>query len=142
MHRKTHTKGSLIMEKEAFSYSYSAKESTEIQMIRKRYAAREDDKLLRLRRLDEKVQDAGMLESLCVGIISMLIFGFGMCLCLGVFGSGALHMAGGVLVGIVGTVGMVWAYPLYRKLQTRTKDKYTPEILQLIAELTGEKTEV
>lgn len=129
------------MEKEVFSYSYSAKESTEIQAIRKRYETREDNKLVQLRKLDQKVQEAGMLESLCTGIISALVFGFGMCLCLELFGDSTLNMVLGVVVGLVGLVGMVWAYPLYCRVRKQTKEKYTPQILQLISELTGEKTE-
>ena len=129
------------MEKETFAYSYSAKESTEIQAIRKRYETRDSDKLIRLRKLDEKVLNAGMVEALCTGIIGTLIFGFGLCLCLGVFGSGALNMVAGILTGLVGIVPIAWAYPLYCKVRTRTKEKYAPEILQLIAELTGENTE-
>lgn len=127
------------MEKETFAYSYSAKESTEIQAIKKRYETRESEKLIQLRRLDEKVQNAGMIESLCVGIIGALIFGFGLCLCLGVFGSGALNMTAGVFAGIVGMVPIIWAYPLYCRVRVRAKEKYTPEILRLIEELTGEK---
>ena len=127
------------MEKETFAYSYSAKESTEIQEIKKRYETRESEKLIRLRKLDEKVQNAGMTEALCTGIIGALIFGFGLCLCLGVFGSGILNMTAGILTGIVGMVPIIWAYPLYCKVRVRTKEKYTPEILRLIEELTGEK---
>ena len=127
------------MEKETFAYSYSAKESTEIQAIKKRYETRESEKLIHLRRLDEKVQNAGMTEALCTGIIGALIFGFGLCLCLGVFGSGILNMTAGILTGIVGMVTIIWAYPMYCKVRVRTKEKYTPEILQLIEELTDEK---
>ena len=129
----------LNMEKETFTYSYSAKEGAEIQAIKKRYQPKENDKLSQLRRLDEKVQSAGMIEALCTGIISALVFGFGLCLCLDVFGNGVLNMVIGVLVGLVAMVGMGWAYPLYCRLQKKEKEKYTPQILELIAELSGEK---
>ena len=129
------------MEKETFAYSYSAKESTEIQAIRKRYETRDSDKLIRLRKLDEKVLNAGMVEALCTGITGALVFGLGFCLCLGIFGSGSLNMVAGILTGLVGMVPIAWAYPVYCKVRIRTKEKYAPEILQLIAELTGENTE-
>ena len=127
------------MEKEVFSYSYSAKENAELLAIRKRYEPREGNKMEQLRQLDRKVQEAGMLEALCAGIIGALVFGFGLCLCLGVFGDSILNMVIGVVVGLVGMIGMIWAYPLYCRIRKQTREKYTPQILQLISELTGEK---
>jgi hypothetical protein len=42
----------------------------------------------------------------------------------------------GVLLGIVGMVSMIVAYPIYRKVFTNAKTKYAPRILELTAELT------
>lgn len=51
-----------------FIYSYSAKENNEIQEIRKKYLPKEESKLEEIKRLDAKVQNSDMIESLCVGI--------------------------------------------------------------------------
>ena len=134
-------KGGTYMEKDIFTYSYSAKENTEVQAIRKKYLPREESKLEELRRLDETVQASGMVESLSVGIGGALIFGLGMCLAMQVIGSGIVMMILGILIGIVGMIGMLVAYPVYRKVFNQTKEKYTPRILELTTELTGEKTE-
>ena len=69
------------------------------------------------------------------------MFGLGMCLAMQVIGSGLVMMVIGILIGIVGMVGMLVAYPVYRKIFKRTKEKYAPRILELTAELTGEKAE-
>ena len=82
-----------------------------------------------------------MVESLSAGIGGALIFGLGMCLAMQVIGSGLIMMIVGILIGIVGMAGMLVAYPLYRKVFKQTKEKYTPRILELTAELTGEKVE-
>ena len=82
-----------------------------------------------------------MIESLCAGIGGVLIFGLGLCLAMQVIGSGLVMMIIGVLIGIVGMAGMLVAYPVYRKVFSATKEKYAPKILELTAELTGEKTE-
>ena len=122
-----------------FSYKYSAKENQEVQEIRKKYLPQSESKLDELKRLDGYVQNSGVLESLCVGISSSLIFGLGMCLTMQVIGNGALMKVLGVLVGIVGIVGILAAYPVYRSIFSKTKAKYTPKILELTEELSNEK---
>ena len=129
------------MMENTFSYKYSAKENAEVQAIRKKYLPKSESKLEELKRLDETVQASGMVESLCAGIGGALIFGLGLCLAMQVIGSGLVMMIIGVLIGIVGMAGMLVAYPVYRKIFSATKEKYAPRILELTAELTGEKTE-
>ena len=129
------------MMENTFSYQYSAKENAEVQAIRKKYLPKSESKLEELKRLDEVVQASGMVESLCAGIGGLLIFGLGMCLAMQVIGSGLVMMIVGILIGIVGMAGMLVAYPLYRKVFKQTKEKYAPRILELTAELTGEKAE-
>ena len=118
-----------------FIYRYSAKENTEVQEIRKKYLPREESKFEELKRLDYTVQNSGMMESLCAGIGGALVFGLGMCLAMQIIGSGIILIALGVLLGIIGIGGMLIAYPVYRKVFNTTKEKYTPRILELTAEL-------
>ena len=129
------------MQKDMFTYSYSAKENAEVQAIRKKYLPKSESKLEELKRLDEMVQASGMTESLSAGIGGALVLGLGMGLAMQVIGSGIVMMVLGVLIGIAGMIGMLVAYPVYRKIFKRTKEKYAPRILELTAELTGEKAE-
>lgn len=122
----------------SFHYTYSANENQEIRDIRKKYLPREETKLEELKRLDNLVQSAGIMESLCAGIGGALVFGLGMCLSMKVIGSGTISMAFGILLGIVGTAGMLVDYPIYQRLFAKTKEKYAPRILKLTEELTGE----
>ena len=62
-----------------FNYSYSAARNKEVESIRNKYITREETKIEKLRRLDRKVSEAGIIESLATGIIGSLIFGVGMC---------------------------------------------------------------
>lgn len=121
-----------------FSYSYSAKENKEVQEIRKKYLPQSESKLEELKRIDSFVQASGMTESLCAGIGGLLIFGLGLCLAMQVIGSGVLLAILGILLGCAGMVGMFAAYPVYRSIYSRTKAKYTPRILELTAELSGD----
>lgn len=117
-----------------FHYTYSAKENQEVLNIRKKYLPQEETKLDELKRLDSLVQNAGIIESLILGVGGCLVFGFGMCLAMKVIGN-AVWM--GILLGIVGTAGMLTAYPIYRKCFTKAKTQYAPRILELTDELTG-----
>ncbi|MBQ8831025.1 MAG: hypothetical protein IJ017_05460 [Oscillospiraceae bacterium] len=127
------------MEKElTFSYSYSAKVNKEIQEIRNKYLPKGESKLDELKRLDNAVQTSGMSAALCVGIISVLVFGAGMCLAMNILGNGIFFAVLGVVIGVIGMVGMGMAYPIYRRIFNRTKEKLAPRILELAEELSGE----
>ena len=118
-----------------FIYNYSAKENKEVQEIRSKYLPREESKLEELKRLDYTVQNSGMIESLCAGIGGILMFGLGLCLAMKVIGSGVFSIVLGILLGIVGMIGMIAAYPVYRKIAQKAKVEYAPRILQLTDEL-------
>ena len=129
------------MDKDTFIYNYSAKENAEVQAIRKKYLPREESKLEELKRLDYMVQSSGMVESLSAGIGGALFFGLGMCLAMQVIGEGLILIILGVLIGIAGMIGMLVAYPVYRKVFEKTKEKYLPRIFELTAELSGNTAE-
>ncbi len=122
-----------------FIFRYSAAENNEIQEIRKKYLPQEENKYEELKRLDNTVQNSGMPESLCAGIGGALVFGLGLCLAMQVIGGGILLILLGILLGLIGMVGMLMAYPVYCRVFVRTKQKLTPRILELITELSGEQ---
>ena len=64
----------MMNQENTFRYEYSAEENKEIQEIRKKYLPKSESKLEELKRLDAQVQKSGMVEALCIGIISMLIY--------------------------------------------------------------------
>lgn len=115
-----------------FTYQYSAKQNREVEQIRRKYLPKEENKMETLRRLDVRVQMAGTIPSLCVGIIGCLIFGIGMCFGLDVF-AGADWLS--VLFGVIGVIVMLPAYPVYKHISGKTKAELTPEILRLSEEI-------
>jgi len=115
-----------------FKYTYSAPVNKEVEQIRKKYLPQEVDKLSELKKLDTKVQLAGTAESLAVGVVGCLIFGIAMCMGFGAIG-GTMTLA--VIIGVVGVVIMIPAYPIYRKIACKAKEEYTPRILQLADEI-------
>lgn len=121
-------------QKETFNYTYSASQQSEIKKIREKYAqpTQEEDKMERLRRLDQSVTKPGTIASLIVGIISALILGVGMC-CTMVWAD--TMFVPGIFIGIVGIVGVIAAYPIYTRITKKQREKLAPEIMRLIDEL-------
>ena len=113
------------MNENAFSYTYSATENQEVLNIRKKYMPHEETKLEELKRLDRLVQNSGVTESLCAGIGGCLIFGLGLCLAMEVIGQ---MIWLGMILGLVGTGGMVAAFPVYRKFYNKAKAQHTPAL--------------
>lgn len=132
------------MEKEnietSFSYTYSAKEQEEIKRIQKKYQTREVNDIDRLRMLDAKVTEKATTVSLILGIVGALILGTGMSLIMtdlgNIFGlQGITNMVIGILVGAIGLVLAILAYPVYQKVLKKEREKIAPEILRMTEEL-------
>lgn len=120
--------------KETFTYTYSAAQQEELKRIREKYAppTQEEDKMERLRRLDRSVTTPGTIVSLVVGIISALIMGAGMS-CVMVWGD--TMFIPGIIIGVIGMLGVIAAYPLYVRITKKRREKLAPEILRLTDEL-------
>ena len=125
-----------------FSYSYSAREQEEIKRIRKKYAedsARTDESSIeRLRRLDASVTKKGTTVSLIVGTLGSILMGSGMSLVmtdLGALLPGLLSLFIGIAVGVVGIVGVALAYPIYKAITKKERERIAPEVLRISEEL-------
>ena len=115
-----------------FNYQYSAKQNREVEHIRRKYLPKEENKMETLRKLDARVQMAGTIPSLCIGIVGALVFGLGMCFFLDVF-VGEVWLT--ALLMVLGANIMIPAYPIYRRIARKTKAELTPEILRLSDEI-------
>ncbi|MBQ8394163.1 MAG: dihydropteridine reductase [Clostridia bacterium] len=126
-----------------FEYTYAAPtkdERKEVEDIRKYYGGSEtEDKLTRLRKLDDKAKMPPMLWSLSLGIIGTLIFGGGMSMVMLL--AEWYFILCGVLLALVGLGPIALAYPMYKKVSKKCKDKYGEEILRLSEEILNEMKE-
>ena len=125
---------------EGFRYTYSAKEQEELKKIREKYISREEDKMERLRRLDSSVTHKAQTISLTFGIVGILVLGFGMSLAMSDFGEilgfyRDMAMLLGVVIGIIGGIIAILAYPMYNLIVKRERKKIAPEIIRLTDEL-------
>ncbi len=125
---------------EGFTYTYSAKEQEEIKRIRQKYQLKEVDKMEQVRRLDAKVNSKAVSCSLALGIFGLLIMGSGMSLVMTNLGNNlgmdeSVSLILGIVIGMIGMVIAGIAYPVYRKIIKKEREKIAPEILKLTQEL-------
>lgn len=120
---------------EVFNYTYSAREQEEIKKIRDKYVppTKEETSIEKLRRLDESATKGAAVVSLIVGIISILLFGVGMCCTL--ISDWSNYFVLGIVIGIVGIIGVIAVYPIYNYMVKRKRVKLAPEIIRLSDEL-------
>ena len=125
------------MENHSFEYTYSPQRQQEVEEIRKHYLPPVEDKLAQLRRLHRIPTRKAQALSIIIGVLGALILGTGMSLCMTELGTmlGALSMALGVTVGLVGIAGIALAYPVYARTLKKERAKIAPEILRMADEL-------
>lgn len=104
----------------------------EIEKIRAKYVDQSLDKMEQLRLLDKKCERPGKIVAYVVGILGTLIMGCGMSFLL-VWPDQL--MASGVLIGIVGIVFIILAYPMYKEITKQRRTAMADEILKLSNEI-------
>lgn len=120
---------------EKFVYSYSAKQQKEIEEIRSKYLPKKENKLDEIRKLDELVTKKATIISIAIGLISTLVFGFGLCCILEWKETMFIQ---GLVIGIFGVLGIVSAFPLYNIILRKQRSKIAHKILKLSDELMDE----
>ena len=117
-----------------FEFTYSAKQQKEIEAIRSKYLPKKEDKMETLRRLDKSAESRGTAFALVIGIIGTLLLGISMC-CTMVWRSAIINIIAGMLIGIPGIVLIISAYPTYKKVTLKQREKIAPQIIALSDEL-------
>lgn len=115
-----------------FEYTYSAKRQEEIEKIKSKYVEKEEDKMEQLRRLDQSVEVPGTMAAIVIGVIGALIMGTGMSMCM--VWTDTLFVPG-IILGVIGMVILSVAYPVYKVLTKKQREKIAPQILALSEEL-------
>ena len=109
------------------------------EAIANEYAPNNASKVVALKKLDRKAKRTANIFAYTFGVLMTLVLGVGMCLSLGVLGSGSsTALLVGVVVGVIGLAGVGINYPIYRKLLESGKNKYAFEIVQLAKEISEE----
>lgn len=117
---------------ERFEYNYSAKQQEEVEAIRKKYAPCEEDKMALLRKMDRDVEKPGTIAAIIAGVIGTLLLGIGMC-CTMIWME--MLFIPGILIGILGIILIAAAYPIFKQVTKKQREKMAPQILALTEEL-------
>lgn len=110
-----------------------------LEKLKKEYTEKDTSKLDELKSLDRKVKTAPMVFAYTFGSIVALIFGLGMCLAMKVIGGTTAWMVVGIIIGVVGLALMSVTAPIYFKMLSKRKAKYSEQILKLSNELLNEE---
>lgn len=101
--------------------------------IANEYSKKKESKVIALKKLDSKAKMPASIFAYTNGIIMSLIFGTGMCLSMKVIGNSFIL---GIILGIIGLLGIIVNYPLYKKILDKSKEKYSYDIIKLAKEIT------
>ncbi len=126
--------------KDGFNFTYSSKQQEEIKRIREKYEAPKEDQMSRLIFLDRSATKKATSAGLTLGIIGTLLLGFGMSLIMSdlsnILGMNEISSAlVGVVLGLLGGVIIVLAYPIYNYRLKKERKKIAPEIIKISDEL-------
>ena len=94
---------------------------------------KEETKLERLRRLDALVKNTAIIWSLVLGVLGTLIFGLGLTMILE-----WQILPWGIVLMVIGSVPIAIAYPVYKTVLKKYKNRFGEEILRLSEELLNE----
>ena len=123
-----------VVNRDSFEFTYSAKQQKEIEKIRNKYVSKEESKMEQLIRLDKQAERPGTIASITIGTIGTLLFGVGMC-CVLVWKSNIEIFVAGIVIGIIGMMVAGFAYPIYKKVTKKEREKIAEQIIALSDEL-------
>ena len=110
------------------------------EQLANEYAPKDTSKVVALRKLDAKAKMPATVFTYTLGLVSVLIFGTGMCLSMNIIGSGSVAMTVlGIIIGVIGMIGVSVNYPIYKKMLASGKQKYAFEIIQLAKEISDKQ---
>ena len=108
--------------------------------IAEEYAPKTETKVVRLKKLDEKVKRPALIFTYSFGVIAALILGVGMSMYLTDFApNNQLELILSIVLGIIGLILCGINYPIYLKILKSRKQKYAFEITELAKEITENK---
>ncbi len=115
------------MDNKPVTYTYSSYENEE---IRQKYEPKQEKKSVveKVKKLDKSVNDLASAISIATGIIGTLLFGSGLSMILLDFEK---KFISGIILGIIGIVFIIAAYPVNNYVINARRKKIAPLIIEL-----------
>lgn len=114
----------------------NANEKKYIEKIKEQYTEKETSKLDELQRLDNRVTLPAIILTYTLGILGSLILGVGMCITMKVVLQDLFAV--GIIIGIIGIIMVSINYPLYKRVLSSRRKKYSNQIIEITNELLSE----
>ena len=108
--------------------------------IRTQYVERESTELDELRKLDRKVKKPVNVFAFVFGSIGAIVMGSGMSLVMTDIGeiTGIENaLMWGIIIGVIGLLGVVINYPVYKKMLSSRKKKFASRIIDMTDKIMG-----
>jgi hypothetical protein len=106
-----------------------------VNQIKEGYEPKTKTKYDELIALNRRVELPAYIFAYTFGVIASLVLGLGMCLAMQVIGTGALFMALGIVIGVIGIALVSVNYPLFLAIMKSRKKKYAEKVIALSDEL-------
>lgn len=116
--------------KNSFSYSYSAERQKEIQGIVSKYVDCTEDKYQQLKKLDEEVESSATAICIFYAIVSVLVFGTGLSICLAFE-----RLIIGSIVVIAGVAMLFYISAVRKRVLKIKRNRVRAKILKLAEEI-------
>ena len=124
----------VVNQNETFAFTYSAKQQEEVERIRNKYIPKQESKMEQLIRLDKQAERPGTIASIAAGVLGLLVLGAGMS-CVLVWGNNLSVLIAGIIVGLIGMTMTGVAYPIYKRVTEKEREKIAEQIIALSNEL-------
>lgn len=109
-----------------------------VEQIRSKYIEKEVSKMDELRQLDAKVKKPATLSGYIFGSLGAIIMGSVMSLIMtdiNTYLGSDNALVVGIVVGVIGLILIILAYPMYNTTLKKERKKIAPEILKMSEEL-------
>lgn len=107
-----------------------------LESVINEYSKKDTKKEVTLKDIDRKLKLPPKIFCYTLGIVSILLFGLGMCLAMHVIGDGYIERRLlGFLFFLIGTIFMLVNNTIYKSMLNHRKKKYTKEISELVSNI-------
>ena len=113
-------------------YAAIRNDSVKAQAIRSQYVDRKESKIEQLKKLDRKVKSPGRVFAYILGLCGSLLMGAGMS-----FVMVLSNVSTGLILSIPGMFVAVLAYPVYKCITSKRKQRYAAEVFKITDEVIG-----
>ena len=109
------------------------------ESIAKEYVPKVNWRVVALKKLDKHVKRPATIFAYSFGIVSALVAVIGVCLSMCAIGCGTENAMSKIFIGIIGLIGCVINYPIFKSILVKRKAQYAFDIMQIASEIVDER---